>query len=682
MDKCLQRTAKLLALMTTVTCTFCTPVLYAAPTAAVVANDATIKKVDKPCFSRESGFYKDAFLLEIATTTASGVKIYYTTDGSVPTNESTCYEGEILIQNRTNEPNVLASKTGIGTLSGYIPNFNIDKSTVIRAIAYDEEGNASEVVTKTYFVGMEMEKYNHLPIISIVTDPDNLFDYNTGIYVQGATYDQWIANGGDPNTTNSWELPGNYTQEGRTWERPVHIDYFEGDGSLGFSQDLGMRIMGGGSRSYEQKSLKFFAREEYGKKNVKYPLIPGLTKEVDDTTPLTTFKTFVLRNGGNDNFYAKLRDPYFQSLVEDRNIETQGARPVIVFIDGEYWGLYSLNEDYSDDYIKNNYNIDKDNVVMIKRGKIEEGTEKDKLLYDELISFAKNNDLSVAKNYDELSHMMDIQSFIDFCATEIYLGNEDWINYNNNYRLWRSRTTSSQPYEDGKWRWMIYDTEYSLDLYNLGKNYEFDAIQYIYDWGEIGQDYFTQIVLFEALMQNEDFKEQFVTTFMDLANLNFEPNSASNKLDEIVAQYSPCINDSFYRFGPDFVVDYCVPQDYFNEQVDAIRSALYNRNHYVPNMLKKHFDLEKDPVDVTITTNTPVGGSVKINTIQPDFSNCTWTGKYFTDYPITVTAIPAEGYHFIGWLDDVISTEQTITVNFDQAIHLKAQFMKDYRETN
>lgn len=678
MDKYLQRTAKFLALMTTVSSTFAVPAVYAVPLApTVTASKDVIQKVNKPCFSKESGFYKDSFELQLSTTTASGITIYYTTDGSIPTNESTPYEGEILVKNRTDEPNVLAAKTGISTLCGYIPPFNIDKATVIRAVAYDEAGNASEVVTKTYFVGMDMEKYNHLPVISIVTDPANLFDYNTGIYVQGATYDKWIANGGDPNNTDSWEWPGNYSQEGREWERPVHIDYFEGDGNLGFSQDLGMRIMGGGSRSYEQKSLKFFAREEYGKKNIKYPLIPGLTKEIDDTTPLATFKTFVLRNGGNDNFYAKLRDPYFQSLVEDRDIDTQSATPVIVFIDGEYWGIYSLNEDYSDNYIKNHYDVDKDNVVMIKKGKIEEGTEEDKQFYDELISFAKNNDLSDAKNYEQISSMMDMQSFIDFCATEIYLGNEDWINYNNNYRLWRTRTTSNAPYEDGKWRWMIYDTEYSLDLYGLGKNYEFDAIDYINYWGEIGQDAFTQIVLFKALMQNADFRQQFVTTFMDLANVNFEPNSASQKLDKIAAQYGPCISDSFYRFGPDFIIDYNIPQEYFNEQIEAIRSALYNRNRYVPNMLKKHFDLEKDPVDVTITTNTPTGGTVQINTVQPDLSNCTWTGKYFTDYPITVTAIPAEGYHFIGWLDDVISQEPTITVSFDRAIHLKAQFIKD-----
>ena len=178
--------------------------------------------------------------------------------------------------------------------------------------------------------------------------------------------------------------------------------------------------------------MKFYSREEYGKKNVKYELIPGATTEIDDTTIRDKYKRFTMRNGGNDLGFAQFRDNYIQSLVGDRAFETLSSRPAIMFINGEYWGVYTLQEDYSDNYIENNYNIDKDNVIIIECGhSVDEGLEEDLTLYKELINFAKNNDLSISSNYEKISGMMDMQSFIDYYCTEIFIANHDWMNNNN-----------------------------------------------------------------------------------------------------------------------------------------------------------------------------------------------------------------------------------------------------------
>ncbi len=114
------------------------------------------------------------------------------------------------------------------------------------------------IITATYFVGDNAKDRYSLPIISLVSDPYNLFDYNHGIYVKGVFYDELYDSSLEP-----WELEGNYTQRGREWEREVCIEYFD-DGEAKFSQNVGIRIHGGATRSYPQKSLRFYARNEYG----------------------------------------------------------------------------------------------------------------------------------------------------------------------------------------------------------------------------------------------------------------------------------------------------------------------------------------------------------------------------------------------------------------------------------
>lgn len=116
-------------------------------------------------------------------------------------------------------------------------------------------------------------------------------------------------------------------------------------------------MKGASTRTYLQKSMRLIARAEYGTKSIKADLIPDNMKS-DDSGPITSYKSFVLRNGGNDNGFSKMRDPVLQSLVADRAFDTQASAPCVVFVDGEYWGLYAITEDYSDKYIEANYGID------------------------------------------------------------------------------------------------------------------------------------------------------------------------------------------------------------------------------------------------------------------------------------------------------------------------------------
>lgn len=636
-------------------------------------NTGQVADAEAPVFSAESGFYDKEFNLTLSTNTFGG-KIFYTTDGSDPSAEAQRYKTGIDVYNRSSENNVFSAKTGCVPSGEFIPSVKVDKSMVIKAVTCDTKGNISEVVTNTYFVGLNINSdYNNLAVISILTDEDNLWGYENGIFMLGKTFDDWMNETGGVGY-NSWEYPANYNQRGKDWEREVHIELFENDGKCAFSQNVGMRTMGNASRSNNQKSLRFYAREEYsGSKNIKYELIPGLKKESDKNSVLKKYKTFVLRSGGNDADYAKLRDPYIQSLVSDRSFDTQGSRPVIAFINGEYWGIYSLQEDYTDNYIENNYDVNNDDVVMVKNGEIEEGNDEDISLYQELIDFAANNDLSDTANYNTICNMMDMDSFVDYYCTELYIGNQDWVNYGNNISLWRSRTVSDKPYYDGKWRWMLFDTEYSLGLYNDGKEYNHDTLSYIKYDNNGNLNY--NNTLFENLLKNDDFKQKFVTTFMDIANVNFSPEHASRKLDEMAALYEPLMNDSYSRFGPQWVLQYYnPPKSYFKKEITNIKYYLNNRYNYVQTMIKNGLDLSGASVDVTLGVNNSQYGTVKINSSTLDMSSGTWNGKYFTDYPITITAIPSDGYSFSGWTGDVESSDTTITVPLSQAVNIQAVF--------
>lgn len=654
------------------------------PTPKSTNDTATmLEKIDAPTISQESGFYNANF--NVTMEAPSGCKIYYTTDGSDPTTASQLYAGSLAVQDRSNEDNVYAEIPDTSVSEEYIPKVKIKKSTILRAIAVNENGISSEVVTKTYFVGFTpTSQYNGCPVISLVTDPDNLFDPTKGIYVKGDVYTEYKkGSGGQPGggwgfpvgVGDDGSTPANYNQRGSEWERPAHIDFFEGDGSLGFSQEIGIRTMGGWSRANLQKNLRCYARGEYGESKFKYELIPGATMELDKTTPLTSYDTFLLRAGGNDCERIKLRDRYFQELVRDRNLAIQDGRPCVVFLDGEYWGVYNIREDYTDDFMKQNYDIPKKEVVMIKVGELEEGEEADMALFNDLISFASNTDLSTAANYAKMCEMIDIDNFIDYFCTEIYIANQDWPN--NNYRLWRTRDVLDQPYGDGKWRWLLYDTEFAMSLYEDGAQYNTDSLSSVMFgsmFGFGGQSGTGHIILFQKLMENADFEARFVRTMLDLRNVNFAPEGAGALLDQFASEYRPLISDNFSRFGPQWILDEGDPLQFFSKEVEGIKTFLKGRYEYAPKMLQQNLSNYRSSklVNVTVQVSSPTAGTVQVNTTTPDFTNGKWTGQYFSGMSITLTAKPAAGHRFVRWSDGTTTAEKTVSLT--EALTLSAEF--------
>lgn len=532
-----------------------------------------------PVFSCSSGFYGQEFDLEISAV-EDGCEIRYTLDGSIPDKNSPLYEEKIHISERHEKSAYLSYLENIGPESmKYVPEKKFDKATVVRAAVFNKEGISGPVVTNTYFTGLNQnEDYNGLAVVSLVTDPYNLFDYEKGIYISGKAFDEWIKTE-EAKAAEDWEYEGNYSQKGREWERSVCMQLFEPASGISMEQNLGIRIMGKASRTYNQKSFRIYAREEYGEKNVNYPLIPGTVKENRSGEKMDKFRTFLLRNGGNDCDYVKLRDPFIQRIVKGKAVTTQESRPAVVFINGEYWGVYVIEEDYSDNFIQYNFDIDNKDVIMIKTGELEEGTDDDFKLYEELNELV-TSDLSDKENYDKLCETVDIQSFADYFSIIIYTANEDCMTANNNnWRMWRSRTVTDVPYQDGKWRFMLYDTEFSLGLYKEGKTSRVNSFEEACDskW-------------FGSLMKNESFRDMFAAALRDTAE-RFKPDNSFSVLDELVAQFKPVMPDCYSRFGPNWLLQYAPREQallkYYDDGIAQIKEFLKDRYEYSEDMINE-----------------------------------------------------------------------------------------------
>lgn len=613
-------------------------------------------------FSNESGFYEEPFELEIYA--PPGTQIFYTLDGSDPDENAIPYTRPIRIDDATQNENVYSLRTDVaGAFSSdnmddprhayIVPDYNIDKCTIVRSVYRDANGYFSDIKTKCYFVGYaEKSGYDNINIISIVTDPDNLFDYETGIYVLGHTYDEYIKENLENFGTfeeDWWSWNANYFQEGFEWERAANIQLFDSERNLLIDKNCGIRIQGGASRALLPRSINIYAREQYDNEG-RFYIDLFHTDYIADT--ITLFA------GGNDRL-SKFRDMLASRLVGGRNFATMHYIPCAMFLDGEYWGVYWFTEKYNDVYLGYYYNVDKDNIIMLKRGHPEEGEEYYEL-YTQMMDYMTNNDLSIDENYRYACELIDIESYIDYYASEIYIGNIDWPNANE--ALWRAAETGDVKYEDGKWRWMLYDVNYhgSLDSSNVGFDNLFDAM-------DCSQ-------MFYNLCQNESFKRQFTTTFMDLVNTSFTNENVNSLIAEQVALMEKPTTAHLKRF-------YGAENTHmFMDEISNIQDFFNHRKMYIVQYLKDDLGLTGILASVELEINDSSAGSVILNSIEPSFSDDgKWSGEYYTDYPITLTAAANDGYRFVRWEYDSLpkneSMEETVTLFFaEEGVTIKAVF--------
>ena len=645
---------------------------------------ANAAAVSAPVFSAPSGFYGTDFALTLSS--GRNDTIYYTTDGSDPKTSSTAqvYSSAVTVKDRTSEPNLYSnyaenenSAVSISRQTGYQkPTFNVDKATVVRAAAKSADGTFSKVVSQTYFVTSgNLAQYKDLTVVSLVTDPDNLFDPDKGIYVTGNKYLEWKNSSAFDPKKSVWDTDNisNYFFHGKEWEREASITIFRNGENI-VEQNMGIRIKGASTRNTAQKSFHLYARSDYGASKIKYPLIPDnydwQGKLIDK------YDSISLRSVGDE---VRLRDGFAQKLVGDRDaLTTQNMQRCAVFLNGEYWGLYEMIEKLSDYFIETNYGIEKGSVAMIKNGELEEGRQEE---FDSFMDFCDKYaglDLSDAANYKAVCDFIDIDSIIDHYAAGIYLGTYDWPN--RNCGMWRNTGAAIEgnPYSDGKWRFISFDYDYTMGAtyadFGGVEGYAYDSFRHV-QFNEDGGKY-APTNLFISLLKNKEFRNKFVNVYCDLANDVLSTKKVSAMIDTYSRDYTEMLANStlrwwgFFGGSKESNLSYNREQ-YKNKTLPQIATFFRERPKYTLEDMRNYLGLSPDMQ--TITLKTSGSGKIRINSITPDTSNG-WSGQYPPDCPVTLTAIPDKGASFTGWSGGITGNDRTVTVTLKEAVTVTASF--------
>jgi len=433
----------------------------------------------EPVFSIQAGMYDGPLQVELSADTDAD--IYYTLDGTVPNTSSIPYIGPI----------------------------SIEETTAIRAVAYQNEYLLSGVACATYLI----EENINIPVVSIITDPANLFDEQTGIYANGPG---WTAEGA--------HFGANYWQD---WERPAHMELLEPDGTVGISQNVGIKIFGGYSRVNGQKSFALMSRGEYGKSTFDYRVFPEL--------PYTSYKDLVIRSA-QDGYWTYIREKLQVDMVlETSDIDAQAHRQSILFINGAFWGIYDLIEKLNEHFLAQHYNVHPDNINLLEHnGEIIEGSNKD---YLALIEYVDTHDLSIPENYQYISSQVDIDNFIDWCTIQIFIANNDFV---HNTKFWKA----SGP--DSKWRWILFDLDWGYrNLYQDERSIK--RLDFISSF--IRSDYDIDTTLLKGLLKNEDFKRKFIERNIYHYKITFSQDKVLAYIDELTAIIKPYVQRDRAKWG-------------------------------------------------------------------------------------------------------------------------------------
>ncbi len=490
---------------------------------------------------------------------------------------------------------------------------------VIRARAFEAGRWPSFPATRTYVVGVRSE----ITVFSLVTDPPNLWDFNTGIYVKG------------PDALPFWPwLGANFY---KAWERPVHMEMIEPDGSVPLQMDAGIMIHGGASRSFAQKSLRILARGGYGPEDMQSRMFIDRGSD--------SFKRIILRNGGTDWGNAILRDGLANTIAGDLDLETTHFRPAMVLLNGAYWGIQNLRNRQDKFYLEDKFGVDPDDLDILELNS--DVVEGDRDHYDRMLQFIRDNPVSNPANYAHVQTLMDTDNFATYNAVEIFFANTDWPQ--NNIRYWRERTP------EGRWRWILYDLDNGIGSNGSLTHNTLRMAMSGSGW---------QTFLFRSLMRNQEFAVGFINRYADLLNTTFLSSRTLPILQELGFGMNPEIDRHFARWSGNRIG--------WQNNLQDVGEFLGKRLAHARSHVEQEFQLAGQyRLDLGVE---PIGaGSVSLTAI--DVSD-PFTGRYFLGVPVTVTAVPAEGYAFDSWSDPTLPNNEQVVIDPAADYALAARFVQ------
>jgi len=574
-------------------------------------------------FSIESGSFNGSFPLSISCSDPTA-QIRMTTDGSIPTLSSTLYTGQ----------------------------FFVSETTLLRAAAFKQGYSSNTQKEAFYLVNSEHE----LPIIQLSIDSKYLWDQQEGMYITGSNGVAGFCS----------DLPRNWNQD---WERPATVRYFEPDGTMAFQANAGMKIGGGCSRAYALKMFNLFFREqEYGVDVIDYPLFEDFD--------VNTFKRFKLRGSGTDYPLTMIRDATIHSLLFNQvDIDLMAYSPAVVYLNGDYWGFYGIREFFTKHYVEAHHGVSQDNIDLLKNPyytpEVKEGDTQD---WSDLTYFIRTNSFSNQSNMDELENWIDINEFMNYHIAQIYVVNYDWPS--NNVSVWRDRN-------NGKWRWMFFDTDISSGFGQWSPAVaNYDMINHATTTnGAFWPNGEASTLFLRKILGNQAFENEFTQRTCTFAQTIFAPertahfiDSLSNRIDSEV----PGLVNKFNNVPTEWRMWENAPvggsYNSWQSNLNTFSDFFDNRFGHVLNNFRSHFSYSGH-FNLSINFDANTKGTVVFHSNEMRIPY-QYEGQYFSNVPILIKAIPDEGYHFVRW-DETGDTNATINFAANTASILTPIFQKN-----
>ena len=541
-----------------------------------------------PTFSVNAGIVTAPFNVSITNPNASPTMVRYTLNGSDPTSSSPIYNGSAI---QISQNSVLKAQAFV---SGYLP---------------------SSITTATYLFNIS----SSVPVLSVVTDGANLYG-NNGIF------DNWWTD----------------------WQKPAYAEYFDTSNNLIFSQPSGIQMDGGagGSRSQPQHSFRLeLDNSVLGGGTVTYPFIP-------DRPNRTKYSNFYLRNGSNQFLTFPYKDAAQTKIVCDSTNGYYSAwRPVSVYINGSYFGLYELREKFDTEYFKTLEQANPDSTMILSLsywyGQVLRS------LVGSVDTFWNNyNSLNALNTNDtaywsKANRYFDMAYYNDYIIGQSWMGNVDWPF--NNIKIYRSNKTNYA------WRFATVDLELAMGP-NSWTDCYFDHIAYMLSQST-GNPY---INIWLKGLQNDKFRNYFINRYADVMNTAFLPDRT---LDIDLDRYNQTVaemNNEYARWGDPNNVGGQMNSFWNNHMI--FRQQLSERSNQVRDHVQNNFGLPQQ-VDLTLDVFPNQTGKIHISTITPQVYP--WQGIYFDGLPIKIEAIAEPGFHFLHWVSNGLIADTLNSVWLD-----------------